>query len=254
VKADRGRRTVDRAKALRDDQEAPAPSADVARPLADLEHAVRSTTIARAVQTAGEPDRAMLAYAIHDGLTQIVTASVLELESLARRVDVEPSEVTNALNEAVVELRRALEDIREVLTTLTPPEETVHPLEQSVGRVLERWQLPATWSVEGDLATVPASVLEVASAVIREAVANAAKHAKTDRVRIRVNASDDALEVSVEDYGTGFADVPATPGHLGLEMLRSRVGNANGTIDIGPAPGGGTLVSAHLPTCPGGSS
>jgi signal transduction histidine kinase len=239
--------------ALRGGQE--APSADVVRPLSDLEHAVRSTTLARAVQTAVEPDRAMLAYAIHDGLTQVVTASVLELESLARRVDVRPAEVTSALHEAVVELRRALGEIRDVLATLTPPEAlTVDSLEQTLGRVLERWRLPATWSVEGDLTTVPAPVLEVACAVIREAVANAAKHAKTDRVRIRVHASDDTLEVTVEDQGTGFVGAPPSSGHLGLAMLRRRVADAHGTIDIGPAPGGGTVVAAHLPTGSRGAS
>lgn len=241
--------------ALRGGQEPPAPSADVVRPLADLEHAVRSTTIARAVQTAVEPDRALLAYAIHDGLTQVVTASVLELESLARRVEVEPAEATRALHEAVTELRHALDEIRDVLATLTPPEPaTADSLKQSLGRALERWRLPATWSVDGDLSSVPAPVLDVASAVIREAVANAAKHAKTDRVGIRIQVSDDALEVSVEDHGTGFGEGPTTPGHLGLALLRRRVGDANGALEVGPAPGGGTLVAAHLPFHPPGGS
>ena len=240
--------------ALRGGQEAPAPSAEVVRPLADLEHAVRSSSIARAVESALEPDRAMLAYAVHDGLTQVVTASVLELESLARRVEVEPSEVVSALHEAVVELRLALDEIREMLATLTPPA-NVESLEQTLGRAIERWQLPATWSVEGDLTSVPATVLEVASAVIREAVANAAKHARTDRVSVRVHAWGDEVEVEVEDHGKGFEDGPASTGHLGLGMLRRRVAEAHGTLDIGPAPGGGTLVEAHLPiTDPGGSS
>jgi two-component system NarL family sensor kinase len=241
--------------ALRGGQGAPASSAEVVRPLADLEHAVRSTTIARAVQTAAEPDRAMLAYAVHDGLTQVVTASVLELESLARRVDVEPSEATRALHEAVDELRRALDEIREMLTTLTRPEPaTGASLEQTLRRALERWQLPATWSVEGDLASVPAAVLDVASSVISEAVANAAKHARTDRVSVRVRTTGDAVEVAVEDHGTGFTDGPATPGHLGLRMMHRRATEAGGTLDVGPAPGGGTLVVARLPVHdPGGS-
>jgi signal transduction histidine kinase len=242
--------------ALRGGRETRVPPAEVVRPLADLEHAVRSTTLARAVQAAVEPDRAMLAYAVHDGLTQVVTASVLELESLARRVDVAPSEVTRALREAVDELRRALDEIREMLTTLTPSEPiTVESLEQTLGDALERWQLPATWSVEGDLASVPQPVLEVVSSVIGEAVANAAKHARTDRVSVRVRATDASIEVGVEDHGTGFTDGPTAAGHLGLQMMRRRVAEADGTLDIGPAPDGGTLVVARLPIHdPGGSS
>jgi signal transduction histidine kinase len=247
---------VDRTTALRGGQPAPASSAEAVRPLANLEYAVRSATIARSLQGAVEPDRATLAYAVHDGLTQVVTASVLELESLARRVEVEPSEATRALREAVDELRRALDEIREMLTILTPPVPvTVESLEQTLGRALERWQLPATWSVEGDLSSVPASVLEVASAVIGEAVANVAKHAQTDRVSVRVRSVGGAVEVEVEDHGTGFTQLPAEPGHLGLQMLRRRVAGANGTLDIGPAPEGGTLVVARVPVPdPGGSS
>ena len=232
-----------------------APSAEVVRPLADLEHAVRSAAIARAVEAAVEPDRAMLAYAVHDGLTQVVTASVLELESLARRVAVEPSDATRALREAVEELRRALDEIREILTTLTPPEpEAAESLEQTLRRASERWHLPATWSLEGDLASVPATVLDVASSVIRETVANAAKHARTDRVSVRVHAREGAVEISVEDYGTGFEEGPASAGHLGLGMMRRRVAEVDGSLDIWPAPGGGTLVVAHLPVAPGGPS
>ena len=43
-----------------------------------------------------DSDRSRLAYEIHDGLTQVVTASVLELESLAHRAEIGPSEAAEA--------------------------------------------------------------------------------------------------------------------------------------------------------------
>jgi two-component system, NarL family, sensor kinase len=227
--------------------ERPIPSAEVARPLAEFERAVRTSRVALAAEVAVEPDRAKLAYAIHDGLTQVVTASVLELESLARQAEVEPAEATRALHEAGRELRRALEEIREILTALTPPGIEGDDIEETLRNVLDRWGLPATWSVEGDLASVPRPVLDVATSVIREAVTNVAKHAKADRVSVRVQASDHTVQVSIEDHGEGFEDGPAPKGHLGLQMMRRRVSQAHGTLDIGPAPGGGTLVVARLP-------
>ncbi len=233
----------------------PAPSADVVRPLAELERAVRTSSIALAADVAVERDRAMLAYAVHDGLTQVVTASLLELEALARRAEIEPAEATAALHEAGRELRRALGEIRDVLAMLTPPENgTAESLERTLGSVLDRWRLPATWSVEGDFTSVPSPVLEVASSVIREAVANAAKHAQTDRVSVRVHASGGAIEVAVEDHGKGFEDGPTSAGHLGLQMMRRRVADAHGTLDITPAEGGGTLVVARLPIADTGGS
>jgi signal transduction histidine kinase len=199
-----------------------------------------------------DPDetREQLAYAIHDGLTQILTASVLELDALAHRAEIRPDEATRALHTAVAELRRALEEVRVVLASLTPQESSsAEPIEDLLRSVLERWRLPATWSVEGDLAEIPASVLETASTVIREGVANAAKHADACEVAVRVQASGRAVEVSVEDHGRGFetSERGRVEGHLGLDMLRRRVADAHGTLDVRSAPGKGTRVVARLP-------
>ena len=177
-------------------------SSDVARPLAELEHAVRSTAIARAVETAVEPDRAMLAYAVHDGLTQVVTASVLELESLARRVEIDPPRPPAPCARRSTSFAGARRDPRDADDAHPAEPSPPSPSSRRSGRASEV-AAPATWSVEGDLTSVPATVLDVASSVIREAVANAAKHAETDRVSVRVRARDGAVEVSVEDHGTG---------------------------------------------------
>lgn len=206
------------------------------------------------LEVEGLPDpngaREHLAYAIHDGLTQVITASVLELEALAHRAEIHPEEAAQALHQAVGELRRALDEVRVVLASLTPEEPSSSgSIEDLLRSVLERWQLPATWSVEGDLAEIPASVLETASSVIREGVANAAKHADAGEVSVRVQASGRAVEVSVEDHGRGFetSDRDRVEGHLGLDMLRRRVADANGTLDVRSAPGKGTRVVARLP-------
>lgn len=194
-------------------------------------------------------ERARLAYAIHDGLTQVVTASVLELEWLVRRVELEPHEVSDVLRRAVGELRRALEEIREMLAQLTPEEPTSGGrLEDLMQRVMERWHLPATWSIEGDLQAVPQHVLEAASSVIRECVANAAKHSASRDVQVRVRVRRGGLEVEIRDHGSGFDPaVAGLDGHLGLEMMRRRVAELSGTLDIRSSPGQGTRVIARLP-------
>ncbi len=195
-------------------------------------------------------ERTRLAYAIHDGLTQVVTASILELEWHARRAEVEPAEAVEALNTAAGELRTALGEIRAVLASLsTQGGGSSQTLEELIQGVIQRWQLPASWSIEGDVRVLPKPVLDVVSSVIRESVANAAKHASSTAVAVKVLAAEDGVEVSVEDGGCGFH--PATTGlhagHLGLEMMRRRVAELNGTLDIQSSPGKGTRVVARLP-------
>ena len=68
-------------------------------------------------------------------------------------------------------------------------------------------------------------------------------------VAVRVQASGRSVEVSVEDHGRGFETEGRDPveGHLGLDMLRRRVADAHGTLDVSSAPGKGTRVVARLP-------
>ena len=195
-------------------------------------------------------ERARLAYAIHDGLTQVVTASVLELEWHARRADLAPEEAVDALSAAAGELRKALDEIRSLLASLsTPIEDPGQPLDELMRGMAERWRLPATWSVEGDLNAIPRSVLEVASSVISESVANAAKHSAAQDVAVKVQATRSGVEVRVEDHGTGFRSNGSGlhGGHLGLEMMRRRVAEVHGTLDVESSPGKGTRVVARLP-------
>ena len=123
------------------------------------------------------------------------------------------------------------------------------PIEELLQTVLERWQLPATWSIDGDLNLVPSPVLEVASSVIRESVANAAKHAAGKAVAVAVRTTRDSILVTIEDHGKGFepSSTGLRAGHLGLEMMRRRVAAVHGTLDVESAPGQGTRVVARLP-------
>lgn len=195
-------------------------------------------------------ERTRWAYAIHDGLTQVVTAAVLELESLARRAEMDPGGTIDALTEAATELRRALDEIRGILSEVSPGEPGPHPpLEEVIQGVLDRWQLPATWTVEGDLTAVPERVLDVASSVVREALANAARHAAPTEVAVHARTSAGVLELLIEDHGSGFEPTgsDASGGHLGLEMMRRRVVGIGGTLRIESSPGIGTRVVARLP-------
>jgi signal transduction histidine kinase len=92
-------------------------------------------------------------------------------------------------------------------------------------------------------------VLDAASSVIREGLANAAKHAAASQVRVRVHATRREVEVRVEDQGKGFhpEGTGLHAGHLGLEMMRRRVAEVHGTLVVRSAPGKGTRVVARLP-------
>jgi signal transduction histidine kinase len=209
----------------------------------------------QAVTSLLDRERTRMAYALHDGLTQTVAGAILELEALAKHIERDPAEALEILQNSKTEIRKALGELRGMLFDLSSqPEEQrtpSEPLTRYVDDVVKRWRLPARVAVEGDLNAVPARVLSVAYVVIREALANAAKHAAGRNVTVTLSAGHEDLTVIVGDGGRGFTPqdelAAREANHVGLDMLRRRVGEVGGKLRVESRPGKGTRVIAQLP-------
>jgi signal transduction histidine kinase len=84
--------------------------------------------------------------------------------------------------------------------------------------------------------------------VIREALHNAAKHAKASRADVRLWRDEGMLRLSVVDDGLGFA-WSAVDGsrHFGLQIMKERVEAAGGSMFVDSRLGSGTMVVASVP-------
>jgi signal transduction histidine kinase len=84
--------------------------------------------------------------------------------------------------------------------------------------------------------------------VAQEALRNAVRHARPQRIRVELRAADGGTRVGVSDDGSGF-DTEAERDHasLGLASMRERVVLLGGRIQIHSRPGQGTRVMAWVP-------
>jgi signal transduction histidine kinase len=227
------------------------------RVAAQIVGAARSVieTNRHAVEARMVTERNRWAYEIHDGLTQAVTTAVLELEALGRQIEDDPSEAVKVLAATRAEIRKSLSELRGILYDLSQDEkagpELEEPLTRYVNDVVKRWRLPARVEVAGDLQRVPRNILGAAYVVIREALANAAKHASAKDVRVTISAAPKELTVEVGDTGKGFdaggGPVRGASRSFGLDMMNKRVAEVGGTVSVESTPGRGTRVVAHLP-------
>jgi signal transduction histidine kinase len=235
----------------------PGLSPEAMKVVAEVIGTARSVVESRrhAVDVLMTRERNRWAYEIHDGLTQAVTTAVLELEALGRQIEQDPGAALHTLAATRAEIRKSLSEVRGLLYELHGDEKASAPLDEPltkyVNDVVRRWRLPARVAVSGDLQHVPKHLLGVAYVVIREALANAAKHAAARAVTVSVNAAPQHLTVEVGDTGRGFDPQAGPTGadrrNFGLEMVRKRVAEAGGTVTVHSAPGQGTRVVAQLP-------
>jgi signal transduction histidine kinase len=206
-------------------------------------------TVAHTVDSLLLQERTKWATHIHDGLTQSVTSALLELQGLQQRIRTEPETVLAALHEIEDAIRGDLKEIREILFELeggTP--HTEPPLASFVHELVERWHLHARVSIEGEVDRIADRTLETANAVVAEALANAAKHAGSPEVSVRIRVGLDELRIEVEDRGVGIVGSGADDDpHFGLRLMRGRAERIGGTIEIESKPGNGTRVVAVLP-------
>lgn len=89
--------------------------------------------------------------------------------------------------------------------------------------------------------------------IVQEALANVRKHSGARHVRLRLEAQDGEVRVTVEDDGTGLPP-EAGRGGFGMEIMRERADALGGRVAIERIEGGGTRVHLALPVCaPAGS-
>jgi signal transduction histidine kinase len=234
---------------------------DGPRTLSDRELAAlaRGVSIARAaierrdaaVAARVREQRLRWAAEIHDGLTQAVTGALLELKTLRARIDRDPAAAVASLDDVMADVERAVAAVRAVLFDLVEDDATdaAESLSHFAAGVAARWRLPLNVAVDGDLGSAPRDVRSALAMVVREGIANVAKHADASKVEVRLTARRDEVLLEIEDDGRGFdpTTVVDRPGHYGLRLVVERVAACGGAMNIESRPGGGATVVARVP-------
>ena len=84
--------------------------------------------------------------------------------------------------------------------------------------------------------------------MVREALANTAKHAQATRATVRLERSNGRLRIAITDDGRGLGAIrPAAATSGGLANIRDRVAALRGTVRVTTALPTGTTVLAELP-------
>ncbi len=102
----------------------------------------------------------------------------------------------------------------------------------------------------GDARPLPPGLSLSLYRIAQEALTNTVRHAAAGRADVRLRWLPEAVELEVVDDGCGVAPVTGgdgAPSGLGLVGMRERVAVHDGTLEVGPRPGGGFRVRARFP-------
>ncbi|MEU6972029.1 GAF domain-containing protein [Kitasatospora aureofaciens] len=201
-----------------------------------------------AEQLAMLEDRDRIARDLHDLAIQRLFATGMTLQSAARFIE-HPGASDRVLR-AVADLDETIKIIRSTIFGLRAREDHAgQGLRARAVRAVEQAQavlgFPPRLSMEGLLDTdVPAEVAEHVVAVLGEALSNAARHAKANRVEVVLHASAQRVVLTVQDNGVG---VPEQGRRSGLRNLAERAEGLGGAFEVIVPAEGGTRLTWSAP-------
>jgi signal transduction histidine kinase len=193
---------------------------------------------------ATDAERRRIERNLHDGAQQRLVGLSLVLRRARAQLSGEADRAaSDALEEANVQLKKALAELRELARGIHPAILTEAGLGPALRALATESSIEATLSL--DLSTdVPSQVGVAAYFVVAEALANVAKHAEATHVEIVASADQDELRIEVRDDGKGGADPAAGSGMRGLADRAAALG---GRLDVHSPAGEGTQIVASFP-------
>ena len=217
-------------------------------------------------------ERERIARDLHDLAIQQLFATGMQLETVRRRAarGVDATELTGIVEDALDNVDATVRQIRSIVHALRDPDAAA-PLAERLRReaslartglgfapsfvvTVDHRVLDSAQSLEGDVATIDERVGEDLAddvvAVVREGLANAARHARASSVAVRFDLDGagptGTILVEVQDDGAGLP--LARERRSGTDNLAARARRHGGSFSLGTtAEGRGTLLRWQVP-------
>ena len=158
---------------------------------------------------ATEEERYRISREIHDDPAQDLANSLFTTTIVERLMDQDMAEAKKTLEELRGEIRKCLTSVRQIIFDMRPMALDDLGLPQAVEQLIalfgERGKLHGTFSLEGDYYALPKHVEIAVFRIVQEALNNVVQHARTDKVRVRMHYTPQALTLLIADEGIGFS-------------------------------------------------
>lgn len=195
-------------------------------------------------------DRERIGRDLHDTVIQELFAVGMGLQSLAGRL---PDGAHRDRARALVDnLDEVIRDIRTAIFGATAHQDWGRGLKGRILRLAAESRTTLGFepvvSFEGEIDTIPDSVAAELIPCIREALSNAAKHARASRAEVHVHHFAGWATAVVRDNGVGLPQGPELCRGHGLDNMEARARLVGGHCEIGMTGQGGCVVTWHAPT------
>jgi len=202
--------------------------------------------------TVTEEERSRLARDLHDDFNQQLAALGLELGQIQRAADERRDDVPARLQSFQERIGELSDGVRSLAYRLHPSVLDYLGLETALDSECADFSARESVPTEFKAVRVPAGLPKDISLclyrIAQEALRNVARHASSDRARVRLTGEPGGIRLSVRDYGSGFhPDSAKMKSGLGIVGMQERARLVDGHLTVDTEPGHGTVVEVWVP-------
>jgi signal transduction histidine kinase len=201
-------------------------------------------------------ERTRLAREMHDTLGHYLTILNVQLETISKLHEGEPTSAAVEIAEARRVAAQSMQELRSAVAALRATGHSTQSLPQMLTQLGQEFRSAAgetelTLDLETEMPALTPDVQVALYRAAQEALTNVRKHAHASKVLVRLRYEEHCLELMVLDNGGGSASKGAgqqsSGESFGLIGLRERVELLGGQVSAGPAMPAGFRVTVQIP-------
>ena len=207
-------------------------------------------TIGRRLIEAHEEERTWIGRELHDDINQRLALLAIDLERWSH--DASTNEVTELVRHTRARITEIAQDVQGLSHRLHSSKLDYLGLAtaaKSFCRELsEKTKVEIVFGDAGIPRTLSKEVSLCLFRVLQEGLQNAVKHSGVRSFTVDLQGTEESIELTVADTGSGFEEQEAFTRHgLGLISMRERLQLVNGELSVKSKPGAGTTIRARVP-------
>jgi len=205
-------------------------------------------------------ERQLIASEVHDAVAQTLAYMKMRLpllqDAILQHDDERSMKYFGDVKRAVSEAHASLREILTHFRTRIDPQGLLHALRGVAAGFFDRTGIALEFDCSAtDLHLSVEQEVQV-FLIVREALANIAKHSLARQARLAVRPLPQEIEIVIEDDGSGMAAMAlvshesahGSQSHFGTEIMRERAQRLGGRVEFSERSGGGTRVRLMIPT------
>ncbi|MBL1241874.1 MAG: cache domain-containing protein [OCS116 cluster bacterium] len=210
------------------------------------------------ILTTQEEERSRVSKELHDGVSQLITATRFDIEHARKRLSMSQENHINiqsldeSLNSALDKLKGVGGEIRRISHDLRPRDldelGLFAAIEASLVELNRRSTIVFDFEFSGQASVLSTPITNTLFRVFQEATTNIEKHAKAHYVLIELQVNDKSAHMKLSDDGVGFDVISAQNNQAGIGIynMRQRIESHDGQMEIGSS-GNGTILDILIP-------